>query len=364
MTIAFEISDRLNYTDNFPNLLVQRVKEACQRYLGVGIDKLERSGTKLNLKTVRRIAQQCGDKLLQFSTIQLQQWRAGTLPAGDELAGKRVTVQIDGGRTKLREVLKTSTPADDTVNEDGLVISDAPGRSKPTARRTFSAEWREPKLMTIFIHNDQGRMLNNSEATIDGTFTGPDAMAELVAMHLHRLGAAQAQSITFVSDGAVWIWDRIDRIMSQAGISTSVSIHQVLDNCHATDHVSLALASLGVSVEARMPLYCDLRTQLRNGQWKDVVGELQQFADDDPHNSELQTELAYLNRHGAAGRLNYATFKKDGATRWQWGHRKHHSPCDQPASEGQWYFLERGEHRFDAAASISGDQQSLGRSCR
>jgi hypothetical protein len=274
--------------------------------------ELERSGTKLNLKTVRRIAQQCGDKLLQFRTIQLQQWRAGTLPAGDELAGKRVTVQIDGGRTKLREVLKTSTPAEDPVNEDGLVISDAPGRSKPTAKRTFCAEWREPKLMTIFIHNDQGRMVKKSEATIDGTFTGPDAMAELVAMHLHRLGAAQAQSITFVSDGAVWIWDRIDRIVSQAGISTGVSIYQVLDNCHATHHVSLALATLGVSVETRMPLYRDLRTQLRNGQWKDVVGELQQFADDDPHNTELQTELAYLNRHGAAGRLNYATFKKMG----------------------------------------------------
>jgi len=274
--------------------------------------ELERSGTDLNVKSVRRIAQQCGDKLLQFRTFQLQQWRAGTLPAGEELAGERVTVQIDGGRTKLRKALEPSTPAEDTVNDDGFVTSDAPGRSKPTAKRTFSAEWREPKLMTIFIHNDQGRMVKTSAATIDGTFTGPDAVAELVAMHLHRLGAAQAQSVTFVSDGAVWIWDRIDRIVSQAGISTGVPLYEVLDNCHATHHVSLALASLGVSAEDRMPLYRDLRTKLRNGQWKDVVEELQQFADDDPHNTDLQTELAYLNKHGAAGRLNYATFKKLG----------------------------------------------------
>jgi hypothetical protein len=62
--------------------------------------------------------------------------------------------------------------------------------------------------------------------TIDGTFTGPDAMAELVAMHLHRLGAAKAMSLSFVSDGAVWIWDRIDQIVVQAGIPKEVPIHQ------------------------------------------------------------------------------------------------------------------------------------------
>jgi len=64
-------------------------------------------------------------------------------------------------------------------------------------------------------------------------------MAELVAMHLHRLGAANATSLTFVSDGAVWIGDRIDQIVTQAGIPKEVLIHQVLDNYHAVHHVSL-----------------------------------------------------------------------------------------------------------------------------
>jgi hypothetical protein len=145
------------------------------------------------------------------------------------------------------------------------MISDAPGRSKPRPKQTFDAEWREPKLMTIFSHDEQGRLEKKTKMTIDGTFTGPDAMAELVAMHLHRLGAAKATSLTFVSDGAVWIWDRINQIVAQAGIPKEVPIHQVLDNCHAVHHVSLALASLGVTVEERMPLYRDLRSQLRHG---------------------------------------------------------------------------------------------------
>lgn len=37
-------------------------------------------------------------------------------------------------------------------------------------------------------------MLNKTQATIDGTLAGPEALAEIVAMHLHRLGAAQVES--------------------------------------------------------------------------------------------------------------------------------------------------------------------------
>ena len=137
-------------------------------------------------------------------------------------------------------------------------------------------------------------------------------MAEIVAMHLHRLGAAQAQSVCFVSDGAVWIWDRIESIVRQAGIPSTVKIHQVLDNCHAAHHVSLALKALGLAEEDRMPLYRDLRTRLRNGEWRYVVQELQQLVDANPEIEQLQTELNYLQKHGDAGRLAYPTFRGKG----------------------------------------------------
>ena len=70
------------------------------------------------------------------------------------------------------------------------MIENAPGRSKQRAARTFDADWREPKLVTIFVHDEHGRMEKHSQTTMDGTFLGPDAIAELLAMHLHRLGAA------------------------------------------------------------------------------------------------------------------------------------------------------------------------------
>ena len=111
----------------------------------------------------------------------------GKLKASSELAGKRVSVQIDGGRMKIRGEMK---PKPASLNRPMKMVCssvDAPGRSKSKPRRTFAADWREPKLMTIFIHDEHGKMVKKTKATIDGTLLGPDAIAEIVAMHLHRL---------------------------------------------------------------------------------------------------------------------------------------------------------------------------------
>jgi len=131
-------------------------------------------------------------------------------------------------------------------------------------------------------------------------------------MHLHRPGAAKTQSISFVSDGAVWIWDRIGSIVKQAGIPDSVKIHEVLDNCHAVHHVSLALSALGISDEDRNPLYRELRTHLRNGQWRSVVEELEMLSTENQEYPRIQTEVSYLRHHGEAGHLAYPAFRGHG----------------------------------------------------
>jgi hypothetical protein len=273
--------------------------------------ELERSGVKLDVKAVRRIAHQCGEGLLQLRTHELLLWRDGKLPAGTELAGKRVSVQIDGGRTRIRGKMREAPVVAEATNDDGLLCEDAPGRSRKRPRKTFAADWREPKLLTIFVHDERGRMQKKSQALIDGTFQGPDAVAELVAMHLHRLGAAQAQSVTFVADGGVWIWERIGTIVQLAKL-TGAPIYQVLDCCHAIHHISLALAAMGLPDEVRMPLYREHRTLLRNGQWRQVVDELADLAEDTADDSQVWTEIGYLQKHGEAGRLMYPTFRSKG----------------------------------------------------
>lgn len=275
--------------------------------------ELKREGVDLDVKAVKRISYQCGEGLLQLRRHSIELWRKGKLPAGDQFAGKHVSVQIDGGRMKVRGNLKPKTTAarDATAAAEDLTSGDAAARSRRRPSRTFDADWREPKLVTIFIHDDEGKMIKGSQATIDGTLLGPDAIAELVAMHLHRLGAAKALSVTFVADGAPWIWDRIDKMIQLAGLGT-VPTHQVLDCCHAVHHISLALASLGLSSQERMPMYREHRSLLRNGQWRRVVEELSSLQDREKRIKELETEISYLRRHGEAGRLSYVSFRRQG----------------------------------------------------
>ena len=273
--------------------------------------ELARDGVDLDVKTVRRMAQQTGEGLLRLRLHELLLWREGKLPAGDELAGQRVSVQIDGGRTRIRGPMQPAAAGCEATDADGLPLADAPGRSRKVPRQRYDADWREPKLLVIFVHDQQGRMIKHSQATVDGTFLGPDAVAELVAMHLHRLGAARAKSITFVADGGVWIWERIATIARLAKLD-QVPIHEVLDCYHAAHHLSLALASLGYGTQARLPLYREHRTLLRNGQWRRVVEELTDLAAGAAEDAQVWTEIAYLQRHGEAGRLKYPTFRQLG----------------------------------------------------
>ena len=57
--------------------------------------------------------------------------------ASDQRIGKRVTVQIDGGRTKLRGELRERTPVAEETDNDGVATSDTPGRSKKGSSEEF-----------------------------------------------------------------------------------------------------------------------------------------------------------------------------------------------------------------------------------
>ncbi len=149
---------------------------------------------------------------------------------------------------------------------------------------------------------------------IDGTLLGPDHTAELVAYHLHRLGAARAERVVFIADGARWIWDRIDWIVKRAGIDTG-RVQQVLDFCHAAHHISLALEALGYAGDERKTEYRRLRKQLKAGRWEAVTADLIALAFDAPDESDVWTEIDYLLNHGNAGRLAYARFRREGLPR-------------------------------------------------
>src|SRR5438552_3971425 len=69
-------------------------------------DELAQDGLKLDIKTVHSTTHRLGQQLLQTRRHDLERYRAGLMPAGTQLAGKRVVAQIDGGRIRLRKVTR------------------------------------------------------------------------------------------------------------------------------------------------------------------------------------------------------------------------------------------------------------------
>lgn len=255
--------------------------------------ELARRGLESDEKAVRRIANELGAQMLAGRTRDLLRFRRGELPAGEDLAGKRVAVALDGGRVRVRTVIKK-------VRVGGKI-----------KRQPFKVEWREPKLLIVFETDAKGRMARGCRPVIDGTLRGPDALIELVAFHLHRLGAAKALVVTFTADGAPWIWARLDWVTAQVGLEPA-RVVEVLDWCHAVHHLSLALQAAGLAEEERAREYARLRRALKAGRSRDVIGELEALAAGRPEDSAVWREIGYLSRHSGAGRLRYDCFRCRG----------------------------------------------------
>jgi len=296
-------------------------------HLALATKELQRDGIKLDDSVVDRISSQAAKELLTVRERNVELLRSGKLVAGNELESKTVSVQIDGARTRIRSVLEELCP----IENFGKTQSEATGkpslgRSKEARRRAmFEALWREPKVITIYVHDSEGRRDKNTLATIDGTFGDAESIQMIVAMHLHRLGAAKAKSISFNSDGAKWIWGRIDTILKLAKIPSTVAIYRILDVYHACENLNKALAILYPEATARREIYRELRTKLRDSCWEEVANRLQaDYANRYPQEqSQRGTSLTvdqkeclrvinYIRHHGKEGHMDYGKYRLMG----------------------------------------------------
>ena len=95
-------------------------------------------GVNISLKRVERLTyefNQIGVSLRQSKLFALSQ---GNLLSTSVLKDQRVVIAVDGGRTRIR------------VDKKGR-------RNLKTNRRGFTGEWIEPKLLTIYTVDEQGK---------------------------------------------------------------------------------------------------------------------------------------------------------------------------------------------------------------
>src|SRR5438309_105781 len=124
--------------------------------------------------------------------------RAGGLNWGETVSGRRVVLSTDGGRIRIRATKR--------------------GPKTAKGRNRYRTDWREPKLLIIYVVDEQGRMDREFLAVIDGTLSGPDAIFKLMEFYLGELKITTADKVLFVADGARWIWNRVEAMLRRLGV--------------------------------------------------------------------------------------------------------------------------------------------------
>ena len=257
--------------------------------------EVNRGGADLSAREVHRITTGLGAHVLSHRKRQVMAYRAGKVAAGSELVGKRVAACIDGGRTRLRRV---------TRKQRGK------GKNKKQRRR-YEADWREVKLLVIYEIDKDGQKVPGGKSWIDGTFGGPDEAMELLAFHLHRLGAAKAEVVVFLADGGPWIWERFDWVARRVGLDWRRGVF-VLDFYHAAQNLRLAVEQLPLPEEKRRRLLRRLRKRLHKGEAWAVVQRLRELGSQHGVSSEMEQPLAYLARHENDCHMDYGQFRERG----------------------------------------------------
>lgn len=251
---------------------------------------LRERGVRLTDETALRLAYILGDRGLQWRTNLIDEaWvkisTDAPLPTGP-LSGKRVVIGVDGGRVRLREPTGEVDPK--------------------TERELYEVPWREPKIITIYVVDDEGERDPSFDRFLDGTMEDADAVFRLLIGHLVSLGAHHARDVTFVSDGAEWIWNRADAVRQALRLPTE-RFHEVLDWYHANERVGeISKRPIGWSDERRKKWREAGLQALRTDRLDDLLRAI-----DDMGTSERLEDCAkdYGYFEGHAERVRYQYFK-------------------------------------------------------
>ena len=250
------------------------------------VDTLAARGVHMDGKAVSRLAQLLGERGLAY-----REWvNTQRPPRGTGWAkGRRIAVGIDGGRVRTR-----------TTNK---------GAKRKSGHRGFTATWREPKVLTVYQIDEEGRKERRAGVFYDATLQDADGVFGLLTALLKRLGAAEAVEWVILGDGAPWIWDRIDNLVQELGYDRE-KVTEVLDFYHACEHVAEAVSVVARFSEAEQKVWYDrLKWLLRSGRADMMIAEIAaEYQMSQPEQGDRILGYFKTHRH----RLDYTAFRRRG----------------------------------------------------
>ena len=125
--------------------------------------QLRSDGIALDIKTLRSTAYRYAAR----ARAAQQSAACGLL---DRVTGKRVVVSLDGGRVRVRRKKR--------------------GPKTKKGRNRFHTDWKEPKLLILYVVGDDGRPSQTWAPSIDGTLRGPEAVFALLLSYARGRSAS------------------------------------------------------------------------------------------------------------------------------------------------------------------------------
>ena len=135
----------------------------------------------------------------------------------------------------------------------------------------------EPKLLTIYVVNEQGKKIRTSAIPItnDGTYSGYKEFLKILEMYLVNLGISQAKQVLLIADGAEWIWIHIPPLLKK--LKCPSETYQLLDLYHAVSHLKdFADAAFSTDNESQL-WFKKARKALKKGQTLDLMRNMGEF---------------------------------------------------------------------------------------
>lgn len=253
-------------------------------------EELENNGIRLDIKVVRKLSLHFSHKAIEYRDMLMKKYHEKSLSSGNILKGKIVVLTLDGGRLQVR-------------------LGGKRGLTGKCGRRKYKPEWKEPKLLRLYVIDNNGRRVCREFDFIDGTLGDCYALLELICMYLHILGIQEAEKLIIIGDGAPWLWDRVKDIRKRIGLSEE-KIIEILDFYHSVEHLSSAVEECKKWGEKKKKRWFNQQKQrLKQGHFNMLLESLNEICKG-RRSKEINTVIDYFQKHRK--RMRYPDFKAAG----------------------------------------------------
>jgi len=284
-TGVYPILDELGISDRCtPAMRLLVARAVCEaNSVTSARDLLGSSGVAVDHKAALRLTYAVCDAALRARTEAMRA-TVGGAEVGP-FVGRRVVAAVDGGRVNTRKRVA--------------------GRPRKGGRKRFETEWREPKVLTIYVLGPDGRRDRTVPSVIDGTLGDADAVFELLGYHLLRLGARHAAELVLIGDGAPWIWNRAEALRKRLKLAPH-AFREVIDYFHVVERLGeMSKTQTRWSEQAQRDWLKTQKERVKAGKIEEIEEVVRVIAKRLP--DEMQKDIDFWSRNRE--RMRYAQMR-------------------------------------------------------